>query len=119
GGRGRRGLSGARGLPALGSARRDGTRPRRMRPASPACPVLGMFPCLPVHSAITAECPMLKVIILIVLITFLLPACAAPRTGARAKSEAARPLRFAIALHGGAGVIDRDTPEPERREYEH
>ncbi|MBX3376679.1 MAG: isoaspartyl peptidase/L-asparaginase [Phycisphaeraceae bacterium] len=52
---------------------------------------------------------MLKLMLLLV-IPALLAACAA-------SNKAPRPPRFAIAIHGGAGVIDRGAPEAEKESY--
>ncbi len=53
---------------------------------------------------------MLKLFLLVVVV-LCLAACASPKAGPSAKP------RFSIAIHGGAGVIERTAPEAERTAY--
>jgi len=65
---------------------------------------------------------MLKVLFILLLLS-LLAACSsdsvsrAPRDGAASAPPAPLSDRYAIAIHGGAGVIERNTPEGERDAY--
>ncbi len=63
---------------------------------------------------------MVKVVILLCILPWLAACCSTPRTPEPRSSSTPPPPgpgRFAIAIHGGAGVIGRDTPEEERRAY--